>query len=160
MGEYTVEVVLSAPAKVGGRYRKAGDTVTVSDTIFGQLLAAGSIDETATAVEVTSTNVQSGGDFDKALAAAVADREANWSTALDHFETMAADQWAAATVALEERHAADLQALEAKLAESETSLSEASQRIETLEAELAAAKAAAEPEKPSTGAGSKTRQKS
>ena len=109
-----ISVELTGPAKVYGVREPAGKTVTVSATVALHLAAAGVINpELATSIVAAAEPL--GSDFDSAVRAAVADREANWSTAMDHFETMAEDSLEAALEAERGQAKARIEHLEADI---------------------------------------------
>lgn len=133
-----VNVTLTGPAKVNGVREPAGKTVTVSTTLALQLAASGVINpEAAQALSAAISETQLGSDFDAAVRAAVADREANWATAMDHFETMAEDR----EIALEkrlEKAGADIGELIASQAELEGELVAARAALTEAQASLTA----------------------
>lgn len=113
-----VEVTLIGPAKINGRWRKPGETHLVSEEVRGQLLAAKVV---AGDLDGVAQDARASGDIRsaialelgrRAVAAAVAERDAHWSTALDHFQTMAEDDRDDAIAALKADHRAEVQVLE------------------------------------------------
>jgi hypothetical protein len=136
--ESTKNITLIGPAKVDRILRQAGDTVAVTRSQLSHLVAAGAAP--AGALAGFAADLLLASEFDAALAAAIAERDANWSTAMDHFETMAEDR----EIALEARLAkagADLGAVIAAQAELQKTVSVATARAEAAEAALAKAKA-------------------
>ncbi|MCJ7996070.1 hypothetical protein J5N58_16755 [Rhizobium cremeum] len=158
-----VNVTLTGPAKVNGVREPAGKTVTVSTTLALQLAASGVINpEAAKALSVAIAEPPPlGSDFDAAVRAAVADREANWATAMDHFETMAEDTLNAALADLQNKNGllteveAKADTLQALLADAETKFSDLEARL-TAEAARADAAEKALMEKPATAKPAKT----
>lgn len=143
-----VSVTLTGPAKIHGVREPAGRTVTVSTTLALQLAASGVINpEAAQALSAAISETPLGSDFDATVRAAVADREANWATAMDHFETMAEDR----EIALEkrlEKAGADIGELIAAQAELEAKLTAETARADVAEKALT--------EKPATEKTAKT----
>lgn len=153
MNEPLVNVTLTGPAKIDGKRQPAGTSVAVSILTALQLAASGSINPEAAqalaqAAAMPETALAS--DFQAAVSAAIAEREAHWSTAMDHFETMAEDRQAAATAELAER-----------LEQAETKIEVQRKTIADLNQALAAATAptpdAANTEEPGKKPGSKAK---
>lgn len=137
------EVTLIGPAKVGGRYRQAGAKVFVTDDERAHLVAAGALPDDVFGLSMEPIPLAS--DFDAAVAdavsAAIADREANWSTAMDHFQTMAEDRQNDLLGRIQELET-DLANEALKVTKAEGDLAGANAKITDLETQLAAAKAA------------------
>lgn len=114
MEDQKISVTLTGPAKIDGKREPEGKTVSVSPSVALQLAASGVINP----VRFAETELLTG-EVEAAVRVAVADREANWSTALDHFETMAEDRLNQAL--------ADLDAAAEKIAALEVALKAAAQ---------------------------------
>lgn len=87
MEDQKISVTLTGPAKIDGKREPEGKTVSVTAAVALQLAASGVINPVRFAEAELLT-----GEVEAAVRVAVADREANWSTAMDHFETMAEDR--------------------------------------------------------------------
>ncbi len=95
-----VSVTLTGPAKIDGERKTAGATVSVPIKLALELAASGVINpDAAKSLSVALQDIPLASDFDAAVAASVAERDGYWSTAFDHFETMAEDR----EIALERR---------------------------------------------------------
>lgn len=95
MEDREISVELTGPAKVHGVREPAGKVITVSATLALQLAASGVInpevaEQLSASLDLIASNRS--GDVAGIVAAAVADREGNWATAFDHFQTMAEDE--------------------------------------------------------------------
>ncbi|WP_439605407.1 hypothetical protein [Shinella sp.] len=124
--ENTFSVTLTGPAKIRGVREPAGKSVRVTMDIALQLAASGVINPaevTAAAKPVVD------------VVAAIAERDAHWSTALDHFQTMAEDQQADAIAALKADHLAEVQALEQRAADAEKEAGDLRATVAELEAD-------------------------
>lgn len=155
--EEKVTVTLTSPAKIDGKLRPAGWSGAVTTELEVELRAAKVIhcdlDDIAEDVR-SSDDLRSAVALElgrRAVSTAVAQRDAHWSTALDHFETMWEDQKLAALQHVEGEHRAEIETLDIEL-------DTAKARIAALETELAVAKATPEAETIS-GSGSKTKPK-
>lgn len=123
--DQTFYVTLTGPAKVNGVREPAGKSVRVTTAIALQLAAAGVInphDVGASATPVVD------------VAAAIAERDAHWSIAMDHFQGMAEDQRTDAIAALKADHLAEVQALEKRAADAEVEAGTLRNRVAELEA--------------------------
>lgn len=135
-----VEVTLTGPAKIDGRWRKPGETIPVSETVRDHLREAKVIHCN---LDDVIQDVKGSGDIRseialelgrRAVAQAVAERDANWSTALDHFQTMAEDERDDAIAALKAAHFADVQALQKRVTDAETEAGDLRAKVAELEA--------------------------
>lgn len=136
-----VEVTLTGPAKVNGRRRKAGETITVSETVRDHLREAKVIH---CDLDDVIQDVKGSGDIrsafalvelgERAVAQAVAERDAHWSTALDHFQTMAEDDRDDAIAALKADHLAEVQALQKRVADAKSEADGLRAKVAELEA--------------------------
>lgn len=126
-------VTLTGPAKVNGVREPAGKSVPVTMTLALQLAAAGVINPDLPPVPSAST---------VDAAALIGERDAHWSTALDHFETMALDREAAAIASLQADHLAQAKALEKRAADAEKEAGELRAKVAELEAAIANTQAA------------------
>lgn len=124
----TFYVTLTGPAKVNGVREPAGKSVPVTLTVALQLAASGVIN--ADEVTASATPVVD-------VAPLIAERDAHWSTALDHYQTMAEDQQADAIATLKADHLAEVQALEKRAADAEVETGTLRNRIAELEAATA-----------------------
>ncbi|ANH04992.1 hypothetical protein [Shinella sp. HZN7] len=124
----TFYVTLTGPAKVNGVREPAGKSVPVTLTVALQLAASGVIN--ADEVTASATPVVD-------VATIIAERDAHWSTALDHYQTMAEDQQADAIATLKADHLAEVQALEKRAADAEVEAGTLRNRIAELEAATA-----------------------
>ncbi|MBW8283326.1 MAG: hypothetical protein K0M55_06970 [Rhizobium sp.] len=131
----TVNVTLLQPAKVGGVLRMPGRTVAVTQAQGDQLVDAGAAVRSG---DVALADTPLGADFDQALASGIAEREALWSTAMDHFETMAEDEKAALRMEVDNLQA-KLTAEGEAIAALQDALLAAGEKIATLENQIAAA---------------------
>lgn len=128
MEDHQVSVTLTGPAKIDGKRREPGYTALVTPTFALQLAASGVINP----VQFGESEILTG-EFEAAVRAAVAERDANWATAMDHFDTMAEDKL---NEALDE-----LQAEHSKVVELEGRATADADRIAALEAALTVATA-------------------
>lgn len=137
-----VEVTLTGPAKIDGRWRKPGETHLVSEEVRSQLIAskvvAGDLDDVAQDVKA-SGDIRSAIALElgrRAVAAAVAERDAHWSTALDHFQTMAEDERNDAVAALQSDHLVEVQAIHKRLADANSEVGGLRAKVAELEAKV------------------------
>lgn len=138
--ENLISVTLTGPAKIGDKYRKAGEEVSVSADELRGLQEADAVPHDQDAV---AAYVKGNGDLraavaqeltKRAVASAVAERDANWSTALDHFQSMALDEKDNAIADLRLDHQIELRKVEAREAEAIAEVTALRNRIAELEA--------------------------
>ncbi|SMD02566.1 hypothetical protein [Rhizobium sp. RU36D] len=145
MEDQKISVTLTGPAKIDGKREPEGKTVSVTAAVALQLAASGVINP----VRFAETELLAG-EVEAAVRVAVADREANWATALDHFETMAEDRLNQAL--------SDLDAANARIADLEAAAKADAETIAALEVALKAA-TAPPPTDPPPKAGQKSQTK-
>lgn len=155
--EESVTVTLTSPAKIDGKLRPAGWSGAVTTELEGELRAAKVIH---CDLDDVAADTRASGDLlsavalelgRRAVSTAIKQRDAHWSTALDHFETMWEDQKLAALQHAEGEHRAEIETLDIEL-------DTAKARIATLETELAAVKVTSEADI-AAGSGGKTKPK-
>lgn len=123
----TFHVTLTGPAKINGVREPAGKSVRVTTAIALQLAAAGVINPNEVSASATSV---------VDVAVAIAERDAHWSTALDHFQTMAEDQQADAIATLKADHSAEVEVLEKRATDAKKEAGDLRAKVAELEATI------------------------